>query len=494
MKCTIQEHDVFTSKADCVIVGCFEHDFKTLAALDKKLNDSIKRLFDRKEFTGELFQHRLVQTCARIPAEYILLIGLGKQADFNAEKLRKTSALATRILRTARISHAATTLHTILLKELSAAQRAQTVTEGALLANYQYTTYKTIGVDKIFFLETLDFLSPHNKKEFTEGINQGNIIAQAQCWVRDLVNTPPSVKIPEHLAKLAQTLPKTVKITILDKKQTKDLGMGGLLAVNAGSIHEPRFVIAEYKNSTAQPIALVGKGITFDSGGISIKPSANMDEMKMDMAGAATVLGTLKAIAELKLPLHVIGFAPITENLPSGSAYKPGDIVTTFNKKTIEILNTDAEGRVILADALAYAETKKPQAIIDLATLTGACIVALGTAAAGLVGTNDDLIKKLQHASTTTHERVWHLPLYDDYKELVKSDIADVKNLGHPKGDAGALTAAAFLNTFVTKTPWAHLDIAGPAWSTEEKFYWTKGGTGFGVRLLVELLKNWKPL
>ena len=216
--------------------------------------------------------------------------------------------------------------------------------------------------------------------------------------------------------------------------------------------------------------------------------------MKMDMAGAATVLGTLKAIAELKLPLHVIGFAPITENLPSGSAYKPGDIVTTFNKKTIEILNTDAEGRVILADALAYAETKKPQAIIDLATLTGACIVALGTAAAGLVGTNDDLIKKLQHASTTTHERVWHLPLYDDYKELVKSDIADVKNLGHPKGDAGALTAAAFLNTFVTKTPWAHLDIAGPAWSTEEKFYWTKGGTGFGVRLLVELLKNWKPL
>ncbi len=492
MKCTIQEQDVFTSKADCVIVGCFEHDFKALAALDKKINGSIKRFFDRKEFVGELFQHRLVQTCTHIPAEYILLIGLGKQIDFTAEKLRKASALATRILRTARISHAATTLHTLLLKELSAAQRTQVVAEGTVLANYQYTAYKTIDVNKIFFVETLDFLTTHNKKEAQEGLRNATILAHAQCWVRDLVNTPPSAKIPEHFAKLAQTLPKTVKITILDKKQIKELGMGGLLAVNAGSTNEPRFIIAEYKNNNSPPIALVGKGITFDSGGISIKPAANMDEMKMDMAGAATVLGTLKAVAELQLPVHVIGLTPITENLPSGSAYKPGDIVTTFNKKTIEILNTDAEGRVILADALAYAETKKPQAIIDLATLTGACIVALGTAAAGLVGTNDDLIKKLQHASTTTHERIWHLPLYEEYKELVKSDVADVKNLGHPKGDAGALTAAAFLNTFVTKTPWAHLDIAGPAWSSEEKFYWTKGGTGFGVRLLVELLRNWK--
>ena len=492
MECKIVESEVFTYKGECIVLGCFENDKASLSDLDKKLDGRISSLFERKEFTGELFQIWLLNTLKKISAENILLVGLGKKEEFDAEKLRKASGHSTKYLREAGIKIFATVLHHTEVKDAGVKFLAQIVTEGAMLANYKFVEYKTVDRDKIRFVDSVVLLASKNKKDVESGVNEAVVVSKAQCWVRDLVNMPPSVLTPDKLAAAARALPKSVKVSVFDKKKIKELGMGGILAVNAGAIHEPKFIVAEYKNSTGAPIALVGKGITFDSGGLSLKPAQYMEDMKMDMAGAAVVLGVLKAIAELKLPVHVIGFAAVTENLPSGAAYKPGDIITAFNKKTIEVLNTDAEGRIILADALSFAETRKPQAIIDLATLTGACIVALGTAAAGLTGSNQHLIDRIAVAGDAVFERCWKLPLYDEYKEMVKSDIADVRNLGRPDKEAGALTAAAFLSSFVEKTPWAHIDIAGPAWSQDDKFYLSKGGTGFGVRLLVELLKEWK--
>ncbi len=491
MQCKVIASDVLNYKGECVVIGCFENDKKSLAALDKKIDGRLSSLFERKEFTGELFQLWLLGTHNKISAENLFLVGLGKQKEFDAEKLRKASGHATKFLREAGIKKFALALHHYEIKNVSRAERAKVVTEGAVLANYKYVEYRTVDRDKIRFVEAVDILG---SKELDSAVKEGMIVSAAQCWVRDLVNTPPSVLTPDKLAAAAHTLPKSVKVSVFDRKKIEELGMGGLLAVNSGSKLEPKFIVAEYKNSSDAPIALIGKGITFDSGGLSIKTAQQMEDMKMDMAGATVVLGTLRTVSELQLPVHVIGFAPVTENLPSGSAYKPGDIITTFSKKTVEVINTDAEGRIILADALAYAETKKPQAIIDLATLTGACIIALGNAAAGLTGSNQLLIDRLKLAGENTFERCWHLPLFDEYKEMVKSEVADVKNIGSAKGYAGALTAAAFLSTFVEKTPWAHIDIAGTAWAEEEKFYWSKGGTGFGVRLLVELLKNWKRI
>ncbi|MBI4017058.1 MAG: leucyl aminopeptidase [Candidatus Aenigmarchaeota archaeon] len=492
MNVKVEESDIFTYEGECIVLGCFETDRKHLAVLDKKFDGRISSLFKRKEFTGELFQLWLLNTLRKIPAENILLVGLGKKEEFDAEKLRKASGHAAKFLREAGVKVFATVLHHSEVTGASVRFLAQTVTEGAVLANYKFVEYKTVDRDKIRFVDSVVLLASKNKKDVESGVNEAVVVSKAQCWVRDLVNSPPSILTPENLVAAAHLLPKSVKVTVFDKKRIKELGMGGILAVNAGSSLDPKFIVAEYKNSSDAPIALVGKGVTFDSGGLSLKPAQYMEDMKMDMAGAGVVLGVLKAIAELKLPVHVIGFAPLTENMPSGLSYKPGDIVTTFSKKTIEVLNTDAEGRVILADALAFAETKNPQAIIDLATLTGACIVALGTAAAGLTGNNHSLMDKVARAGDAVFERCWHLPLFDEYKEMVKSDVADLRNLGRPDKEAGALTAAAFLSAFVEKTPWAHIDIAGPAWSQEDKFYWSKGGTGFGVRLLVELLKSWK--
>ncbi|MBI4147846.1 leucyl aminopeptidase [Candidatus Woesearchaeota archaeon] len=491
MECKIVEQDVLSYKGECVVVGCFENDRKILAELDRKLDGRISSLFGRKEFVGELFQLWMISTMKKLPAEHVLLVGLGKQGECDPEKLRRASGHATRYLREAGVKRFGAALH---VAQGDAQARVQAVVEGAILANYRYVTYRTVEKEKIRFVDGVDILAVREKKEAEQGVREGQVLAACQCWVRDLVNTPPSVLVPEKLADAARALPKSVKVSVFDKKKIEQLGMGGLLAVNAGSTHEPRFIVVEYKNSSAPPIALVGKGITFDSGGLSLKTADQMEDMKMDMAGAAVVLGTIKAVADLQLPVHVMGFAPVTENMPSSLSYKPGDIVVTMSKKTIEVLNTDAEGRVVLADGLAYAERQKPQAIIDLATLTGACIVALGTVAAGVTGTSQEVIGRIQNAGNRTGERCWPLPLFDEYKEMVKSEIADVRNLGHPHREAGALTAAAFLSAFVEKTPWAHIDIAGPAWSDADKFYWSKGGTGFGVRLLVDVLKSWKKI
>ena len=268
------------------------------------------------------------------------------------------------------------------------------------------------------------------------------------------------------------------------------MGMNALLAVASGSNEEPKFIILEYAGGkkSAAPIVLVGKGLTFDSGGISIKPSDKMEEMKSDMSGGAAVMGVIMAATDLHLPLNIIGFIPATENMPGGTAYKPGDILKSYSGKTIEVLNTDAEGRLILADALAYASEFKPEAVIDVATLTGACIVALGDDVIGMLGTDDKLKSEIDRAAQTTGELVWELPLWESYHELIKSDIADYKNSSGRS--AGTITAAAFLSKFAGDAPWVHLDIAGPAWTNKEKTYIPKGASGVAVRLLVEFLRN----
>ena len=283
---------------------------------------------------------------------------------------------------------------------------------------------------------------------------------------------------------------KNVSCKVLDKEKMKEMGMNALLAVASGSNEEPKFIILEYAGGkkSAAPIVLVGKGLTFDSGGISIKPSDKMEEMKSDMSGGAAVMGVIMAAADLQLPLNITGLIPATENMPSGTAYKPGDILKSYSGKTIEVLNTDAEGRLILADALAYASEFKPEAVVDVATLTGACIIALGDDVIGMLGTDDKLKSEIDRAAQTTGELVWELPLWESYHELIKSDIADYKNSSGRS--AGTITAAAFLSKFAGNTPWVHLDIAGPSWLTKDKPYIPKGASGVGVRLMVQVLRD----
>jgi leucyl aminopeptidase len=328
-------------------------------------------------------------------------------------------------------------------------------------------------------------------------VASAQVIAEATNYSRDIGNLPGNIVTPRVMAEYARKLAEESGLvcTVLAKKGLEKGGFGGLLAVGGGSANEPHLIVLEYYGSKdTAPIALVGKAITFDSGGISIKPSDKMDEMKFDKCGGVAVLGILKAVARLKLPVNIIGVICSAENMPSSTSYRPGDIVTSYrgaDKRavTIEVLNTDAEGRVVLGDALVYARERGAKTIIDFATLTGACVVALGNFAAGLLGNDEALQEKIRTSADRTGDRVWPLPLWQEYKDKIKSDVADIKNTGGRYG--GAITAAAFLAKYVGDTPWAHLDIAGTAWTTEELPYLTKGATGFGVRLVVDLLSRW---
>ena len=324
-------------------------------------------------------------------------------------------------------------------------------------------------------------------------MDQGWRLAEAVCLTRDLQAHPSNTATPTFLARKAREAARRFGFSckVLERKDLERLNMGSFLGVARGSTEPPAFIVMEYHGGRKKqaPVVIVGKGLTFDTGGISLKPPAGMDEMKFDMSGGAVTIGTLAAAAGLRLPLNLVGLVPATENMPSGSAIKPGDILTASNGKTIEVLNTDAEGRLVLADALVYAQRYKPRAVIDLATLTGACIVALGHVAAAVVGTDQKLIDKLKQAGEAVGERVWQLPLFEEFEKALKSDIADLKNIAASSVGGGTIVGAAFLKPFVGEYPWAHLDIAGTAWVSEEKPYVPKGGTGYGVRLLIETLR-----
>jgi leucyl aminopeptidase len=321
----------------------------------------------------------------------------------------------------------------------------------------------------------------------------GEVIAESTAMVRDMVNSPSADMTPTIVASKAREIAKEfgLKLQVLERSQMEKLGMGALLGVAAGSAQPPKFIIVEYRRGGKKPyIALVGKTITFDTGGISIKPAENMDKMKDDMSGGAAVLGALRTAAALKLPLNIAGLLPATENMPGGSAYKPGDVLRTLSGQTIEIINTDAEGRLILSDALAFACRYKPAVIVDIATLTGACRVALGQEATGMLGTGEKFKQKIRAAGEKTGERVWEMPLWEEYYEQIKSDIADMKNTGGR--DGGVITAAALLSKFVQDHPWVHLDIAATAWTEKERPYTPKGATGIGMRLLTQFLRDYE--
>ena len=500
MEVKTQKGDFSTVETEALVVFHFEQDVRlleTTAAVDNAAGSIIARVIEAGDFRGEHLEHLLVYSQGSLATERILLIGLGKREEFTAHTLREATAQALKILRERRQPRAVVPVPLDSEFLLGLEDTIEASVLGGLLGLYQFTGLMTRDLDKIKDFDCLTILSQENSKELTAPVDRAKALARGIYLARDLVTLPPNLATPTILAEKAGEVAAQAGLNfhIIQKSEAESLGMGAFLAVAQGSDEPGLMVAMDYQPSEheEQPVVLVGKGITFDSGGISIKPSKDLDKMKYDMAGAAAVIGAIQAVAALKLPLRVVGLIPFTENLPSGKAYKPGDVIHSLSGLNIEVINTDAEGRMILADALTYAGRYEPQAIIDLATLTGACIVALGDGVAGLMGTDDELLARVQGAGEQSGEKVWTLPLWDTYFELLKSDVADLKNVDGRK--AGAITAAVFLKQFVPEgVPWAHLDIAGCAWEEKGRPLVPKGATGMGVHLLTRLLQEWKPL
>jgi len=443
-----------------------------------------------KDVKKERFEGKLLQTfyadAGKAGYKHLLVVGLGKKEEFKLDFLRRAAGLSVRYAASLKHKELSIYLPARFASKDELTRRAQAVTEGAMLAGYKFYKYKTKKED----LFQVDKAKIVTEDDAADGIRRGAIYAGAQNYARELGELPANVATPARIAAEAKKLGRECgfHVTVLERRKMEGMGMNALLAVAQGSEQAPLMVRLEYNHGKHYPLyAIVGKGVTFDSGGISIKPSQNMHEMKYDKTGAVNVLGVFKAVAELKLPIRLVGLMPLVENLPSGSAQKPGDIVTAYNGKTIEVLNTDAEGRMILADALSYVAEEKPECIIDMATLTGAIVVALGRHAIGLLSNDDALAKTLIEAGEETHERVWRLPLWPEYGEMMKSDFADIKNISDT-GEAGSITAAAFLKEFVGETRWAHLDIAAVDLVKTPHPYIDKGATAIGVRLVTEAL------
>ena len=419
------------------------------------------------------------------PAPRLLLVGLGKKDIFTLEKLRRAAATAARRSMALKLHSAAFSLPA--LPDAAIGEAARTVAEGAKLGLYRFDRHKSAADDQD--LETFWLVADEGAlDEATEGTELGVKVAEGTVLARDLANEPSNVATPEYLAERASTIADEygMELEVLDRAAIEEEGLTGLATVGRSASNEPRFIVLEHRGGgDSAPVVLVGKAVTFDSGGISIKPSAGMEDMKFDMSGGAAVLGAMEAAGALNLPLNLVALVPATENLPGGGAFKPGDVLQMHSGKTVEIVTTDAEGRLILADALSYAKRYEPSAVVDCATLTGACAVALGDHTSGLMGNDEDLIAELQTAGETTGERAWPLPLFGEYTEQIRGDTADIKNSGGRRG--GALTAGAFLKEFVDY-PWAHLDVAGTAYGKKGNAYTTKGATGVPARLLVEFL------
>ncbi len=497
MKISVKKGELKNNPTKAVVVGHFEDNKKLegdAAILDKSCDGLIGDLIKDGVFQGKLFETGIVNTRGLIRSKRVIVVGLGKKDEFNLEKVRGVFSKAARTVRDLNIKDFSASL-SLGKTDLPIDKVAESAVEGVLLGAYRFTPFKTVDRDQI--KELNEFVIMETKtdslKVIRSAVKTGEIISRAANYTRDLVAMPSNEMTPSILADQAEKMAveRPIKVKIINEPAMKKLGMNALLGVAKGSNEPPKLIVMEYNGGKKgeQPVVLVGKGITFDSGGISIKPSDRMDEMKTDMSGGAAVIGTLMASADLKIPLNIVGIIPATENLPGGKAYKPGDILKSMSGKTIEIMNTDAEGRVVLADAFEYANKYKPAAMIDMATLTGACIIALGDLIIGMMGTDERLKSMIRDASDATGEKVWELPLWKEYDELIKSDVADVKNTGGRAG--GTITAALFLSKFVGEYPWVHLDIAGPAWLKKDRPYINKGASGVGVRLMVELLRNW---
>ncbi len=501
--CKVTSNPILDQKADCyaftIEEGFAAAQFsKLFEELTKKYLPDLLMIMKQRKFTGKLMDTLVLPMNIKDKIVYCIFVGVGKHdAETRIENYRRAIGHTLKQVMACRGESVALHLMSARLFGVKPQYLAKQVTIALNMAAYHFNDYITTKKSKgSEVYEVTLCVDAKHKKEITQGIKEGECIADAVNKARHWVDLPPSILTPPHLADKAKEIAKRheLGIKVFAEKQINKMGMGGLSAVSRGSDLDCYLVILEYraKKKNAPTVVFVGKGITFDSGGLSIKPSVHMETMKEDMSGAAAVIATMGALAQLKPDINVIGITPLSENLPSDKATKPGDIACFYNGKTAEIKNTDAEGRLVLADALSYAVKHcNPDAIIDVATLTGACAYALGPFHTGLMGNNEDLIDAIYEASEISGELVWRLPMGDDYKQAIKSEVADMSNIGSPKIMAGAITAAHFLQNFVDDVPWAHLDIAGTAFNVPNIPYYRPGATGVGVRLLVELAMNW---
>jgi leucyl aminopeptidase len=491
--------------ADAILVELFEGNTAPAGgtgAVDKALNGAISELLSANDFRGKLNETAVIYSRGTVPAPRVILIGLGKLEDFSTDRIRQASATGAKKARELGCKSIAATVFGAEAGSVDFSLAAQAMTEGALLGLYRWRTNHTDTVERAD-IETLTLVESDAAKVggAEAGVRAGSAVAAGVYRARDLVNQSPNTMTPSGLAKAAEDMAKEsgVKCTIHDLEWIQEQRMTAFLSVAQGSVNPPKFIELEYNGADAAPLVLVGKGLTFDSGGISLKGAEGMEDMRTDMGGAAAVIGAFEAIAKMKLPVHLVGLIAACENMPSGTAYRPADVIPSRNGKTIEIISTDAEGRMTLADALDYAAEFKPKAVIDLATLTGACVTALGAnVAAGYFANDDSLAQKVDEASKASAEKLWRLPLYADYRDKIKTDYADIKNSGGAGSGVGS--SAVFLEEF-TSYPWTHWDIAGMVldhigpttyYPLTHPSHVIRGATGFGVRALVSFAREWK--
>jgi leucyl aminopeptidase len=501
MQIKVKQGRIDLTDDEAILLGCFEENARLtgiLETINDKLSGAIRLLFGTGDFTAQLGQTAILYPQGKLKSRRIVLLGLGKKDEITIERVRRAYGYAGRKIKEMKVKSISTQAFESIHPNLKLQETSQAMVEGMLLSNYKLDRFKTDEESQKIGLDQLTILEQNSKKieEIEEGAREGELFSWATNFSRDLANQPSNYLTPERLAQVASQIAKenSFKCRIFSKAQIKQLKMNAFLAVASGSNQPPKLIVLEYspQQRKTNTLALVGKGITFDSGGLSLKPTEDMVEMKADMMGGAVVISTIVACAKMKLPLHLIGIIPAAENLPSGSALKVGDIITSHSGKTIEVLNTDAEGRLILADALSYARSFKPDAIIDVATLTSAIKIALGTVCAGIFSNNEGLKTGMTKAGEKTGERVWNMPLWEEYQEFLKSDLADMKNTGGKWG--ASIIAATLLKNFVADVPWIHVDIAGVDFKDKDDSYWSKGATGFGARLLLQFLRDWRKI
>jgi len=490
----VETGDIAGHPAKAIVVNLFEGvkaPGGATGAVDKALDGAISALIAEGEIKGKQNELTLIHTLGRLPSPRVLVAGLGKQSDFSLHTIRDLTGAALRRARAAGATSVATILHGAGIAALDAEACAQAIAEGAVMGAYRFRYHKH-NEDADKELDALSIVESDKSKldAIRRGVERGCIFAEATNYARDMANEPANVFTPTAMAERAQALAAEagLECEVLDRDKMEELGMGALLGVAAGSVQPPKFIVLRYRGrpGSGETLGLLGKGITFDSGGISIKPAAGMEAMKGDMSGGAAIIAAMWAIGKLRPAVNVTALIPTTENMPSGSATKPGDILRAMNGKTIEVINTDAEGRLILADAICYARQEKLSPIIDVATLTGAMQIALGPACTGFMATDDALAEAITRAGEAAGERMWRFPLIDEYREGLKSTFADIKNTGNRFG--GAISAAKFLHFFVEDTPWAHIDMAPTDNVDKDKGAWVKGATGIPTRTLISLV------
>jgi leucyl aminopeptidase len=491
----VEPGDITQHAAKAIIVNLFEGVTSPgggTGAVDRALEGGISRLIAEGEIKGKKAEFTMIHTLGRIASPRVLVAGLGKQDAFTLNTVRDLMGTAVRRIRSTGAKSAATIVHGAGIAGLDPEACAQAIAEGAVMGAYRFRKYKHNGDDNSNEFETLHVVEQDSSKldALRRGVERGFILGTAACHTRDMANEPANGLPPTAMAERAEALAKDagLECVVLDESRMRELGMGSLLSVAAGSTQPPRFIILKYKGKPGDKntLGLLGKGITFDSGGISIKPAAGMEAMKGDMSGGAAIISAMWALGKLKPAINVTGLVPASENMPSGSATKPGDVVRAMNGKTIEVINTDAEGRLILADAICYANKEGLSPIVDVATLTGAMQIALGPGATGFMATEDGLAADITAAGEAAGEKMWRFPLISEYREGMKSNVADIKNTGNRNG--GAINAAEFLRFFVDDTPWVHIDMAGTDDSDKEKGIYVKGSTGIPTRTLINFV------